>query len=173
MLAAEDARPTTPHATAPVGAGETRGSRPPGARSPDPLTPLYDGLTSLPDIQATAVRRLGRPFQSQAETRFSAGTRRGPKIRAPADPRPPGWPGQVAFQRQVLPSRFVERALKVGVSAVGHRTAIRRHRWFRIPSQGSGRRFQPHPHRFRPGQGGPGERTQRQAGPGDGVAVAL
>jgi cyclophilin family peptidyl-prolyl cis-trans isomerase len=40
MLAAEDARPLTV--------------------SPDPLAPLYDGLTSLPEIQIAAVRGLGR-----------------------------------------------------------------------------------------------------------------
>jgi cyclophilin family peptidyl-prolyl cis-trans isomerase len=48
MLAAEDARPN----------GER--AKTAGSRVADPLAPLYEGLTSLPEIQIAAVRGLGR-----------------------------------------------------------------------------------------------------------------
>jgi cyclophilin family peptidyl-prolyl cis-trans isomerase len=57
MLAAEDARPAMEPDREP-----SRGSRASGAgnRVADPLSPLFDGLTSLPEVQTAAVRGLGR-----------------------------------------------------------------------------------------------------------------
>ena len=43
-------------------------------------------------LPSQPIRRLVRPLQSQAETRLSAGTRRGAKFEARADARPPAGP---------------------------------------------------------------------------------
>jgi cyclophilin family peptidyl-prolyl cis-trans isomerase len=59
MLAAEDARPRMPDSGAL--------SRP----STDPLAPLYDGLTSLPEIQVLAVRGLGRQERPDLVSRIA------------------------------------------------------------------------------------------------------
>ena len=66
------------------------------------------------------IRRLVRPLQSQIETRFSPGTRRGAKFEVPADARSTGGPRPVVISRPVSPPRLVEGALKLVISAVGH-----------------------------------------------------
>jgi hypothetical protein len=69
-------------------------------------------------LPSRPVRRVGGPLQGEAKTRCSAGTLWEPKLEAPADSRPPGWPEPVILRRLTLPPRCVEGALKVEVLAV-------------------------------------------------------